>query len=289
MDITIRPATEADADACGRICYEGFRAVNERHGFSPIFPSVEAATRRVGAFIRHPSVFGVVADSTDGSRIVGFNFLSERDPMRAVGPIVIDPATQERGIGRRLMEAVLHRARGARGVRLLQDTFNMRSLALYAALGFDAKEFFVALAGISTSEPPPNWEIRALREADMAGCEALHERVHGYPRTNELRDALGTGSPVIALREGRVRAYMAAPTSWIANHGVAQTEEDMQALLLGAARIVQQPLSFLLPVRHAVLFRWCLAASFRAIKPMTLMTIGEYREPKGSYFPSVLC
>jgi GNAT superfamily N-acetyltransferase len=288
MEIAIRPATDADADACGRICYEGFRAANERHGFAPIFPSVEAAARRVGAFIRHPAVFGVVAESGDGGRIVGFNFLSERDPIRAVGPIVIDPAVQGHGIGRRLMEAVLQRARGARGVRLLQDTFNMQSLALYAALGFDAKELLIALAGAPTSAPPPEWEIRPLTEADVAGCAALHERVHGYPRTNELRIALATGSPAVALRGGRVRAYMAAPTFWIANHGVAETEADMQALLLGAARIAAEPLSFLLPVRHAALFRWCLAEGFRAIKPMTLMTIGEYREPQGSYFPSVL-
>jgi GNAT superfamily N-acetyltransferase len=288
MDIAIRPATEADADACGRICYEGFGAVNESHGFPPIFPSVEAATRRIGAFIGHPSVFGVVAESNDGSRIVGFNFLSERDPIRAVGPIVIDPAIQEHGIGRRLMETVLRRARGSRGVRLLQDSFNMQSLALYASLGFDARELFVALAGIPTRAPPPNWEIRALTEADVPGCESLHERVHGYSRTNELRETLAIGSPIVALRGGSVRAYMAVPTFWIANYGVAETEEDMQALLLGAVRIVHEPLSFLLPVRHAELFRWCLAASFRAIKPMTLMTIGEYCEPQGSYFPSVL-
>jgi len=36
MRIIIRPAIEADAEECGRICYEGFRAVNERHGFPAI-------------------------------------------------------------------------------------------------------------------------------------------------------------------------------------------------------------------------------------------------------------
>jgi len=54
------------------------------------------------------------------------------------------------------------------------------------------------------------------------------------------------------------------------------------------AQSVQQPLSFLLPIRQAALFRWALAAGLRAIKPMTLMTIGEYREPLGSYVPSGL-
>jgi len=287
MDIAIRPATDKDADACGRICYEGFRTVNERYGFPPTFPSVEVATQRVDGFIRHPSVFGVVAEA-GGGQIVGFNFLSERDPIRAVGPIVIDPAAQGHGIGRQLMEAVLERARGSRGVRLLQDSFNVQSLSLYAALGFDTQEVLVVLSGAPPSAPPSSWEIRSLTASDMMGCEALHQSVHGYPRTNELRDALATGAPIVALQGGRVRAYMAAPTIWLSNHGVAEAEEDMQALLLGAVRMVKQPISLLMPIRRAALFRWCLTQGFRAIRPMTLMTIGEYREPQGSYFPSVL-
>ncbi len=245
MDITIRSATDNDANACGRICYEGFRTLNERYGFPALFPSVDVATQRVGGFIRHPSVFGVVAEA-DG-QILGFNFLSERDPIRAVGPIVIDPAAQGHGIGRRLMQAVLERARSSRGVRLLQDTFNVQSLSLYAALGFDAREILVVLSGAPRAAPPALWEIRSLTASDLAGCERLHERVHGYTRTNELRDALETGTPIVALRDGRVRAYMAAPTIWLANHGMAETEEDMQALLLGTPRMAKQPISFLMP------------------------------------------
>jgi GNAT superfamily N-acetyltransferase len=178
---------------------------------------VEDATQRVGNFIRHPSIFGVVAEADDG-RIVGFNFLSERDPIRAIGPIVIDPAVQGHGVGRRLMDAVLERAQDARGVRLVQDSFNVLSLSLYAALGFEAKENLVVLSGTPSSAPSSLWEIRHLMASDIAGCEALHESVHGYQRTNELRDALATGTPIVALRDGRVRAYMAAPTVWLVNH-----------------------------------------------------------------------
>lgn len=106
-EIVVRPAAVADAEACGRICYEGFRAISERHGFPPIYASVEAATGRVRAFLEHPAIFGVVANQGDG--VVGFNFLSERDPIRAVGPIVVDPAAQGRGVGRRLMALVSRR------------------------------------------------------------------------------------------------------------------------------------------------------------------------------------
>ena len=286
MDIAIRPATDQDANACGRICYEGFRAVNERYGFPLTFPSVDVATQRVGSFIRHPSVFGVVAEAH--GRIVGFNFLSERDPIRAIGPIVVDPAAQGHGAGRQLMEAVLERSRGVRGGRLLQDTFNVQSLSLYAALGFDAQEILVVLSGAPQISPASDWEIRRLTASDIEDCERLHESVHGYTRTNELRDTLATAAPIVALRDGRVRAYMAVPTIWLANHGVAETEEDMQALLLGAPQVMKQPISFLMPARRAALFRWCLTQGYRAIRPMTLMTMGEYREPQGGYFPSVL-
>ncbi len=79
-----------------------------------------------------------------------------------------------------------------------------------------------------------------------------------------------------------------APVFWQLNHAVAESTEDMQVLLSGAQTLEAQPLSFLLPVRQAELFRWCLSHGMKVIKPMFLMTMGEYQEPRGSYLPSVL-
>jgi hypothetical protein len=38
------------------------------------------------------------------------------------------------------MEAVIERGKGTPGTRLLQDSFNMLSLSLYASLGFEERE-----------------------------------------------------------------------------------------------------------------------------------------------------
>jgi hypothetical protein len=68
---------------------------------------------------------------------------------------------------------------------------------------------------------------------------------------------------------------------------VAETEEDMQALLVGAAAMNSERLSFL-PVRQGKLFRWRLSEDFRSVLPMTLMAIGEYQDPGDCYMSSIL-
>ena len=286
MSIIIRPAAAADIESCGRIIYEAFKGVTDRHGFPPHFPSVEIAIRRTDFCIRHPLIFGVVAESD--SQIIGSNFLDERDPVRGLGPVTVDPQVQVRGIGRRLMEAVLERARGAVGVRLVQDSFNMLSVSLYASLGFEVKEPLLLMRGRPSSKPSLAMEVRPLESYDLDACAALCRKVHGFERLNELRDAVKTLSPLVALREGRITAYALTLTMSSRNYAVAETQEDMKALLIGAAAMNSEQLSFLLPVRQANLFRWCLSEGFRAVMPMTLMAMGKYQEPEGCYFPSIL-
>ena len=80
--------------------------------------------------LSHPGFYGVVAEA-DG-RIVGSNCLDERSVIAGIGPITVDPLAQNRGAGRKLMQAVLDRCgeRNAPGVRLVQMAFHNRSLSL---------------------------------------------------------------------------------------------------------------------------------------------------------------
>ena len=220
-------------------------------------------------------------------RIAGSNFIDERDPIRAVGPITVDPKGQNAGVGRRLMEAVLERGEGAPGIRLTQDAFNVQSLSLYESLGFDVTEPLAVIGGKPASGPTGTVEVRELGEDDLDECEALCKKVHGFERTNELRGAMHAFAPFVALRDGRVTAYATTLTFWPMAHGVAETDEDMQALLRGVAAVVDDPVAILAPLRSG-LFHWCLTEGLRSLKPMNLMTLGSYQEPRGPWFSSVL-
>ncbi len=285
MEVKIRPARPEDTDACGRIIYEAFKGIAERHSFRPDFPSADAAAQLAHHFINDPAVFGVVAES--GGRVVGSNFLSEWDAVRSVGPITVDPRLQARGTGRRLMEAIVERGLGAASVRLVQDSFNTASLSLYASLGFEVKEPLALIEGSPAGEPAAGYEVRPMREEDLGAVAELGRKVHGFERTGELKSLAPIINPFVALRGGRVTAYASAPGFWPLNHAVAEGDEDIKALLAGAATATGAPLSLLLPTRQAALFRWCLSVGLRVAKPMTLMAMGEYHEPHGSFHPSV--
>lgn len=284
MTIQIRSMRPEDVEICGRICYEAFAGIAEKHNFRKDFPVPEAAIELMRMLLENPAAFNVVAES-DG-KVIGSNHLAEFDAIRAVGPITVDPNAQAKGAGRMLMEAVIERGRSARGIRLLQDSFNAASLSLYASLGFDVKEPVVIIEGAVRGEVPAEFDVRPIRDEDHESCAELCRSVHGFDRFNELMHVPPMPHPFVALRNGRITAYIAAPQFWAINHAVAESERDMQALLLGAGNHCEQ-LSFILPTRQTALFRWLLKQGMKVIKPMTLMSMGEYQEPRGCYLPSV--
>jgi predicted N-acetyltransferase YhbS len=286
MHVTIRPATPTDAPTCGRIIYEAFLSIATRHNFPPDFADVQSGDAAAGMLLRLPDCFGVVAER-DG-RIIGCNFVSEHDTVRGIGPISVHPSAQGRGAGRRLMEVVLQRCAGAAAIRLVQDAFNDVSMSLYASLGFDVQEPLVLIEGSARGASPAGTEVRPLRAEDLTACHQLCKQIHGIERCGDLEMALGNFTPFVALRDGRITAYVSAAAFWKTNHGVAETLDDMAALLIGAARLTAQPISFLLPTRQGGFFRWALRAGLRVVKPLSLMTIGSYTEPRGCWFPSVL-
>jgi len=284
MATTIRRAVANDAAECGRIIYAAFAAVADQHNFSRDFPSIEAASETAAWLIGAPGIYGVVAERD--ARIVGSNFLDEHAPIGAIGPITVDPAQQNAGTGRRLMEAVMARAAAQKlaGIRLVQDAFHNRSLCLYTSLGFTTREPLSVMQGAPLGLRLPGYAVRTATATDLAACNALCRRVHGFERGGEVADAISRGRATVVEHLGRISGY----TSEIGffTHAIAETNQDLKALI-GAASSFAGP-GFLLPTRNHELFSWCLEQGLRLVKQMNLMTVGLYGEPAGAWLPSVL-
>jgi len=284
MATTIRRAVANDAAECGRIIYAAFAAVADQHNFSRDFPSIEAASETAAWLIGAPGIYGVVAERD--ARIVGGNFLDEHAPIGAIGPITVDPAQQNAGTGRRLMEAVMARAAAQKlaGIRLVQDAFHNRSLCLYTSLGFTTREPLSVMQGAPLGLRLPGYAVRTATATDLAACNALCRRVHGFERGGEVADAIARGRATVVEHLGRISGY----TSEIGffTHAIAETNQDLKALI-GAASSFAGP-GFLLPTRNHELFSWCLEQGLRLVKQMNLMTVGLYGEPAGAWLPSVL-
>ena len=284
MNVELRPGTAADAEACGRICFEAFAAIAEAHGFPPDFPDVPAAVGVIGEFLGQSGVYSVVAEM-DG-RVVGSNFLSEHAPIAGVGPITIDPEVQNGAIGRALMVDVLERARreGYPGVRLVQAAYHGRSLALYTRLGFVVREPLAALQGQPPESPGGSRSVRPATERDLEAAAALARRVHGFDRSAELAQGIGSGSAMVVEYDGRVTGYTTSVAFF--GHSCAESNDDLKVLIAAAPEFGGP--GFLLPIRNAELFRWCLEQRLRVVQTMTLMSLGLYNEPQGVFLPSVL-
>jgi L-amino acid N-acyltransferase YncA len=282
--VVIRRASAADAEVCGRICFDAFTVLANRHNFPPDWPAPEVSIGVLSAMFSHPGFYCVVAEQ-DG-KIIGSNCLDERSPIAGVGPITVDALVQNRAAGRALMQAVLTRAteRKFAGVRLVQAAYHNRSLALYAKLGFVVREPLSCMQGPAMKKMLPGYSARPAVAGDLAACNDVCLRVHGHERGGEVQDAIQHGAATVAERDGRVTAY--ASSMAFSGHAVGQTNEDLKALI-GAAAAFQGP-GILVPTRNAELFRWCLESGLRVVQPMTLMTMGLYNEPAGAYLPSVL-
>jgi ribosomal protein S18 acetylase RimI-like enzyme len=282
--VVLRRATPEDAAACGQICFDAFSTINRAHGFPCDFPGPDVTKQVMARLFSHAGFYCVVAE-VEG-RVAGSNCLDERSAIAGVGPITVDPQGQNRGIGRKLMLAVMERARerGAGGIRLVQAAFHNRSLSLYAGLGFNVREPLACMQGKTAQRNVPGCAVRAAQTKDLEACSALAQRVHGFDRGGELKEALQQGTALVVERGGQITGYASALAFF--GHAAAETDPDLEALIASVESFGGP--GILVPLRNHALFRWCLANGLRVVQSMTLMSTGLYNEPAGAWLPSIL-
>jgi GNAT superfamily N-acetyltransferase len=284
MDLKLRRGTTKDAATCGTICYKAFTKISAAHNFAPDFPGPDVPIGLISWMLSHPGFYSVIAE-LDG-RIVGSNFLDERNAIAGVGPITVDPDVQNRAIGRQLMEGVHERAvaRNFPALRLVQAAYHGRSLSLYAKLGYDVKEPLACMQGPPVNVVVPAYTVRRADEADVGRCNDVCRQIHGHDRAGEILDAIKQGTATVVEHADRITGY--ATVIGFFGHAVGESNKELQALI-GAAKTFPGP-GFLLPTRNTELFRWCLRHGLQVIQPMTLMSKGLYNEPAGAFLPSIL-
>ena len=180
MPLTLRPIEAADVPAAGRICHDAFRAIATQHNYPPDFPNPEIAIELLSEMSADPGFYGIVAE-LDG-RIVGSNFIDERSSIIGLGPITVDPSTQNHGVGGALMIHMLDRTArdNSPGVRLVQAGYHTRSLCLYTKLDFAVREHLATLQGTPLGLSLPGHPAPRATAADIQPCNRLCRALHPH-------------------------------------------------------------------------------------------------------------
>jgi ribosomal protein S18 acetylase RimI-like enzyme len=285
LNIELISAEPQHTKELGSICFEAFKEIQDRGCGTRDFPTAEIAQQVLGMLVERDDFYSVSA--LDDGRVVGSNFLSLMDPVAGVGPITVDPSYQGQSVGRALMQNVMDYAQhnNIEQVRLLQESFNLASLSLYASMGFDTKDSVALMQATPAAEADNS--VRPITEPDLPAIEELSKRIYKNSRRGEVAAAAPYGfATFLRERQGRVTGYL-LPGNF--GHGVAETEEDALALVGEAARRLPPEFArFFCPLSGGSFYRKALQAGYRTIKVMNYMALGPYEHPDEVWMPSVL-
>ena len=284
MSVRLERAKPEYANELGRIMYEAFAGINQRHGFPADFPNVEVGQQVMGMLCSRPDIYGVAA--IDNGKPIGSNFIWTGDPVAGLGPITVDSTSQHKGIGRQLMQAVIDhaKAQGSEMIRLAQDSFNMTSLSLYSSLGFTVQEPIALMR--ATDAKADTSGVRPAKPEDLDAMDAICQRNYKVSRRSEIASSFhGPFPPLVRERNGKIVGYL---NPGFIGHGAAETDEDALALIASTQQLPPPAHLFFAPLRQGTLHKQALASGCRMVKVMQLMSIGAYEEPTGTWLPSVM-
>lgn len=229
----IRAMKRTDLEEVGALLFRAFHQGAVKHGYAPRIGSKEEGLAWAWALFRYGSPEILVAHVDD--RLAGVCGLYRRGAHGGIGPVAVDPAWQGRGVGSRLMAALLERAAGLESVRLFQEAFNPASFSLYYGLGFEPVSELLDL----TAEPREGRgaaggggvsELAGHELTDAAAYDMARSR---YDRREDLAYYMKWGKVLVCRRASEIRGVLACVPGGRSVHLgplVADGEEEARSL-----------------------------------------------------------
>jgi acetyltransferase (GNAT) family protein len=252
--------------------------------------AVRESRALVRALLAADPIGGFVAED-DAGHVVGHAWVHPRGRVATIGPIAVEPAAQRRGAGRALLERCLA-AVGPRAtqVRLVQDAFDVGSLALYLSEGFRIVAPLLELElPVETVVPEPaalpGVVVRPATPGDLPRIVARDARAFGAERAHDVERRLTAGAAVVADRRGSVAGYALGGFGCL---GSAAADDPnlvlaMIAALTGVAALRAAPLRVMIASTDRPQVDGLLDLGFRLFRACHYMIRGGGTAPPAGY------
>jgi GNAT superfamily N-acetyltransferase len=233
MSVQIRDMTKTDLDRVGGILFEAFNGGASKHGYPPRMRNPREGTSWAWALLRHGPSERLVAEVDN--RVAGICCLNPRGEHGGVGPVAVAPSYQGSGIGRKLMAALLERAKDLKSVRLFQEAYNPASFSMYYSLEFmpAAELLDLTLRGGAMKGAEPCGNISELTADDLGAVNAYDIPRSRLERSTDLAYYAKWGEVFVYRDSSQIRGFLAClpgPQSVQFGPMVAEGEEEATCL-----------------------------------------------------------
>ena len=231
VEIVVRRLTTDDIDGAHGVQTRSFDDYDRQHGEKSA-PWTEAAhsrqRQRFEHFLKHDPDGSWAAIA--GNSVVGTALALRRDGLWGLSLLAVDPETQSRGIGRRLLDAALEYAADATTAVILSSA-DPRAMRAYARAGFDLHPQVSARGTVERSALPRLTRVRDGDESRAEWADAVDRVVRGAARGPD-HAVLNSFADMFVIDDagGRGYAYVRRGDARIAT--VAATDDNTAAELL---------------------------------------------------------
>src|SRR3954469_367700 len=200
-DVEIRPMRAADVDAADAAAWAALRV----HVPQEFVPADLEERRRRGVqrqrWLLESDPGGAwVADA--GGEIAGVALGLLREGIWGLSLLAVEPGRQSQGLGRRLLDAALAYADGARGAIILSST-DPRAMRRYALAGFDLRPCVTAAGVVNRSLLPGGLRSRpGDPDADRELCAGASRAVRGAAHDRDVDASIDAGAGLLVHDDG---------------------------------------------------------------------------------------